>query len=65
MDADGLFYREVDETDRGAFPPPSDMVYHTVEEECPTYEENNYYSAVEILPDELSNQAAVYARVKK
>lgn len=62
---DEPFYREVEETDRGVFPPPSNLIYHTVEEECPTYEENSYYSAVETLPDELSNPAAVYARVIK
>ena len=57
--------RAVKKSDTGEFPPPSDVIYHTVEEECPTYEENNYYSAVETLPDELPNSAAVYAKVKK
>ena len=59
------FYREVDETDRGEFSPPSNVIYHTVEEEDPTYEGNNYYSAVETMPDEVSDAAAVYAKVKK
>ena len=62
---DKPFYRVVNETDRGEFPSPSNVIYHTVEEDCPTYEENSYYSAVETLPDELSNSAAVYAKVKK
>ena len=58
------FYRVVDEREGGEFLQPSDVIYHTVEEETPTYEENNYYSAVETLPDELSS-TAVYAKVKK
>ena len=62
---DEPFYREVDEPDGGKFPQPADAIYHTVEEETPTYEENNYYSAVETLPDELSSPTAVYAKVKK
>ena len=62
---DEPFYREVDETDKGELPQPSDVLYHTVEEEISTYEENNYYSAVETLPDELTNPTAVYAKVKK
>ena len=55
----------VDEPEAGEFPQPSNMIYHTVEEETPTSEENNYYSAVETLPDELSSPIAVYAKVKK
>ena len=55
----------MDEPEGGEFPQPSDVIYHTVEEETPTYGENNYYSAVETLPDELSNPTAVYAKVKK
>ena len=62
---DEPFYREVDESHRAEFPQPFDAIYHTVEEETATYEENNYYSAVETLPDELSSPAAVYAKVKK
>ena len=52
----------VNEPEGGEFPQP---IYHTVEEETPNYEENNYYSAVETLPDDLSSPAAVYAKVKK
>lgn len=59
------FYREIDEADGGGFPQPSNVIYHTVEQETPAYEENNYYSAVETLPDELASQTAVYAKVKK
>lgn len=54
-----------EELDGGEFPQPSDAIYYTVEEENPTYEENNYYSAVETLPDELTSATAVYAKVKK
>ena len=63
--ADEPFYRVVDEPEGGEFPQPSDMIYQTVEEETSTYDENNYYSAVETLPDELSSPTAVYAKVKK
>ena len=59
------FCRELPETVNGEYSPPSNMIYHTLEEEGPTYEENNYYSAVETLPDELSSPAPVYAKVKK
>ena len=62
---DEPFYRVVDEPDRAEFPQPFEAIYHTVEEEAPTYEENNYYSAVETLPDEISSSTAVYAKVKK
>ena len=55
----------MDEPDRAEFPQPFHAIYQTVEDETPTYEENNYYSAVETLPDELSSPAAVYAKVKK
>ena len=62
---DEPFYRVVDETEGVEFPQASNMIYHTVEEETSNYEENNYYSAVETLPDELSSAIAVYAKVKK
>ena len=61
---DEPFYRTVNEPEGGQLPQTSDVIYHAVEEETPTYEENNYYSAVETLPDELSS-TAVYAKVKK
>lgn len=57
--------REGGKTDGGEFPQPSDAIYHTLEEETASYNENNYYSAVETLPDELSSPTAVYAKVKK
>lgn len=63
--SDEPFYRQVEENDKGEFPLPSDVIYRTVEEELPTYEENNYYSAVETLPDEPPNPTAVYAKVNK
>ena len=59
------FYRGVDETEKGNLPQLPDLIYHTVEEENSTYEENSYYSAVETLPDHLANPSAVYAEVKK
>ena len=61
---DERFCREVNEPEGGEFPQLSDVIYHTLGEETPTYEENNYYSAVETLPDELPS-TAVYAKVKK
>lgn len=62
---DEPFYRVVDEPEGEDFPQPSDFIYCSVEEEAATYEENNYYSAVETLPDEVSSPTAVYAKVKK
>lgn len=55
----------VDETNGEEYPQPSDGIYHTVEEKTANYEENDYYSAVETLPDELAIPTAVYAKVKK
>lgn len=50
-----LFYRKVDETDRAELPQPPDVIFDTVEEEGLPYKENSYFSAVETLPDELTD----------
>ena len=55
---------QLNESER-ELPPLSDVVSQIAETDNPIYQEGNYYSNVEITPDQLPDPNITYAKVKK
>ena len=56
---------QLHESEREELPPLPDVVSYIVETDNPIYQEGNYYSNVELTPDQLPDPNIMYAKVKK